>query len=171
MWLCNRPIRAANPKAPLWTDETVSCVREITFCCFRVSAWCQLVSNYPRIAMNYRVTGSVCVLTTPPLTNCFTGRVARVGLWMKLLLSRVDTSRPTTTLLSPPISFVMFHSVTCLTCLPHIVTNTQLGDEITSISENWLIGFFLLKLSVCVFNCMIFTGSLSDVGSVVTGRR
>lgn len=99
MWLCNRLSRAANPKAPLSSDETVSYVREITFSCLKVS-------KCPRIAMNYRVTGSNSSLTNKLLhqsclvLDCGWSLSPRCPVppsWLnrvfvKLLLSRVDAS-------------------------------------------------------------------------------
>lgn len=178
MWLCNRLSRAANPKAPLSSDETVSYVREITFSCLKVS-------KCPRIAMNYRVTGSNSSLTNKLLhqscVSCWTVDEASVrGVlflplgWIVCLWSfccrGLTRPHPTTTTLSAfSPHFLCDASVTCLTCLPVIVPQRQTSqthsfrdetrDEIISTSGYWLLVVFLHK------------SSSSDVGPVITGRR
>lgn len=176
MWLCNRLSRAANPKAPLSSDETVSYVREITFSCLKVS-------KCPRIAMNYR-RGQ----TLLSLTNCFISRVSCwtvdeasvrgvlflplgwiVCLWSFCCRGLTHPHPTTTTLFAFSPHFLCDASVTCLTCLPVIVRQRQTSqthsfrdetrDEIISTSGYWLLVVFLHK------------SSSSDVGPVITGRR
>lgn len=148
MWPCNRLSRAANPKAALSSDETVSYIQEITFSFLKVSAWHQLVKLLHQSCVSCWAVDEASVRGVLFLSLGWI-----VCLW-SFCCRWLTRPRPTTTstLFAFSPHFLCDASVTCLTCLP-VVVPPKTNESTTQISSREMRSFPTQRSDCLWFFC------------------